>query len=74
MKWAAPVQNYVRNLIDYSNSVVGNLHVFDRIEALLAKGDNVVMLANHQTEADPGNSPRWTDNSLAGKNSSATCG
>ena len=34
--------------------MVGNLHNFDRIEQLLAKGDNVVLLANHQTEADPG--------------------
>ena len=48
------MQNYVRNLVDFRNSVVGNLHVFDRIEELLQKGDNVVMLANHQTEADPG--------------------
>jgi glycerol-3-phosphate O-acyltransferase len=47
-------QNYVRNLIDFQNSAVLNLHIFDRIEGLLAKGDNVVVLANHQTEADPG--------------------
>ena len=48
------VQNYVRNLIDFENSAALNLHNFDRIEELLAKGDNVVVLANHQTEADPG--------------------
>lgn len=48
------MQNYVRNLIDFENSAVLNLHNFDRIEELLAKGDNVVVLANHQTEADPG--------------------
>lgn len=35
---------------------MGNIHNFDRIEELLAKGDNVVVLANHQTEADPGRS------------------
>lgn len=52
------VQNYVRNLIDFENSVVGNIHNFDRIEELLAKGDNVVVLANHQTEADPGKSTK----------------
>lgn len=46
-------QNYVRNLIDFKRSYVGNLHNFDKIEQLLAKGDNVVVLANHQTEADP---------------------
>jgi len=48
------VQNYVRNLIDFENSAVLNLHNFDRMEELLAQGDNVVVLANHQTEADPG--------------------
>lgn len=48
------LQNYVRNLIDFENSVVGNLQNFDKIEQLLARGDNVVVLANHQTEADPG--------------------
>ena len=44
----------MRNLIDFENSAALNLHNFDRIEELLAKGDNVVVLANHQTEADPG--------------------
>ena len=34
--------------------MVGNIQNFDKIEELLAKGDNVVVLANHQTEADPG--------------------
>lgn len=48
------MQNYVRNLIDFDNSVVGHLGNFNKIEQLLAKGDNVVLLANHQTEADPG--------------------
>lgn len=34
-------------------SVLGHTEIFDKIEAQLAAGDNVVMLANHQTEADP---------------------
>jgi len=44
----------VRNLVDFQNSVVGHLERFDAIAAYLAAGDNVGMLANHQTEADPG--------------------
>lgn len=51
------MQNYVRNLVDFRNSVVGHLENFDRVAAYLAAGDNVVMLANHQTEADPGAHP-----------------
>lgn len=46
-------QRYVRNLIDFDNSVVGHLEIFDEIERQLSAGENVVMLANHQTEADP---------------------
>lgn len=48
------MQNYVRWLINFKRSVVGNLHTFDEIEAALGRGENVVLLANHQTEADPG--------------------
>ena len=46
-------QAYVRNLVDYSTSLVGHIERFDRIERQLAAGENVVLLANHQTEADP---------------------
>lgn len=46
-------QNYVRWLINFKQSVVGNLHHFDNIESALSRGENVVMIANHQTEADP---------------------
>jgi len=46
-------QNYVRNLVDFDKSAIGNLDRFERVEAQLAAGDNVVLLANHQTEADP---------------------
>ena len=54
---APRLQNYVRNLVDFQNSVVGHLENFDRVAAYLAAGDNVVILANHQTEADPGAHP-----------------
>lgn len=48
------LQNYVRNLIDFDISVVGHLENFDMIQQYLDQGDNVVCVANHQTEADPG--------------------
>lgn len=32
---------------------MGNLHLFDELEAHLRAGHNVVLLSNHQTEADP---------------------
>ncbi|KAI8466897.1 MAG: glycerol-3-phosphate acyltransferase [Monoraphidium minutum] len=47
-------QRYVGSLIDFGASALGNAAVFDEIEARLAAGHNVVLLANHQTEADPG--------------------
>ena len=52
------MQNYVRNLVNFNISVVGHLDNFDKMQAYLAQGDNVVCLANHQTEADPGSRPR----------------
>ena len=48
------LQNYVRNLVNFDISVVGHLDNFDRMQSYLDQGDNVVCLANHQTEADPG--------------------
>ena len=51
------LQNYVRNLVNFDISVVGHLDNFDRMQAYLDQGDNVVCLANHQTEADPGDAP-----------------
>lgn len=47
-------QNYVRTLINFDKSVVGHLERFEKIQEQLDAGDNVVLLANHQTEADPG--------------------
>ncbi|XP_022967260.1 glycerol-3-phosphate acyltransferase, chloroplastic-like [Cucurbita maxima] len=46
-------QNYVRPLIDFENSFVGNPFLFKDIEEKLHQGHNVVLISNHQTEADP---------------------
>ncbi|KAI5083401.1 hypothetical protein GOP47_0003144 [Adiantum capillus-veneris] len=46
-------QNYIRPLLDFRNSYLGNVSVFDEIEGRLKQGENVVLLTNHQTEADP---------------------
>merc|ERR1711907_43905 len=44
---------FMEPMLDPNDSVLlGSERVKD-IEALLAKGDNVVLLSNHQTEADP---------------------
>lgn len=47
-------QRYVGTLTDMDNSVLGHRDRWDRVSALLAQGHSVVLLANHQTEADPG--------------------
>ena len=52
------LQNYVRNLVNFDISVVGHLDNFDKMQSYLDQGDNVVCLANHQTEADPGTDHR----------------
>ena len=44
----------MRNLVNFDISVVGHVDNFDKAAEYLARGDNVIMLANHQTEADPG--------------------
>uniref|UniRef100_A0A0D9XMX1 Glycerol-3-phosphate acyltransferase, chloroplastic n=1 Tax=Leersia perrieri TaxID=77586 RepID=A0A0D9XMX1_9ORYZ len=46
-------QNYIRPLVDYRNSYVGNISIFQDIEQKLRQGHNVVLMSNHQTEADP---------------------
>jgi glycerol-3-phosphate O-acyltransferase len=43
-------QRYIRGLIDFSTSMLGNEAGFEEIEQQLKNGDNVVLLANHQTE------------------------
>lgn len=47
-------QRYVSSLIDFNNSFVGHAERWNKIAEQLAAGENVVLLANHQTEADPG--------------------
>jgi len=47
-------QRYVASLTDFANSVLGHRERWDQAAAQLAAGENVVLLANHQTEADPG--------------------
>ncbi|KAJ8754403.1 hypothetical protein K2173_002854 [Erythroxylum novogranatense] len=46
-------QNYIRPLIDFKNSFVGNISIFKEIEEKLQQGHNIVLISNHQTEADP---------------------
>lgn len=46
-------QNYVRPLINFKESFVSNLDLLDQIQANLDEDHNVVLLTNHQTEADP---------------------
>ncbi|KAK2970119.1 hypothetical protein RJ640_017776 [Escallonia rubra] len=47
------VQNYIRPLIDFRNSYVGNISRFHEMEQKLQQGHNIVLISNHQTEADP---------------------
>lgn len=46
-------QRYVRGLVDFNKSLLGHAELFEQIRQQLEAGHNVVMLANHQTEADP---------------------
>lgn len=46
-------QNYIRPLIDFRNSFVGNISIFNEIDEKLRLGHNIVLISNHQTEADP---------------------
>lgn len=46
-------QNYIRPLIDFRNSYVGNLALFDEMDKQLKQGHNIVLFSNHQSEADP---------------------
>lgn len=42
-----------RPLIDFEQSQIYNALQLDKISAQVAKGENVILLANHQTEPDP---------------------
>eukprot|EP00249_Psilotum_nudum_P010659 c22685_g1_i1 orf=266-1843(+) len=46
-------QNYIRPLVDFRNSYLGNLCQFAEIERQLKENHNVILFSNHQTEADP---------------------
>ncbi|WMV43336.1 hypothetical protein MTR67_036721 [Solanum verrucosum] len=46
-------QNYIRQLVDFRSSYVGNISVFGEMAEKLKQGDNVVLMSNHQSEADP---------------------
>ena len=45
--------DFIRPLIDFSKSSVLGLDTLDTIEQQIAQGDNVIFLANHQSETDP---------------------
>eukprot|EP00879_Flechtneria_rotunda_P024305 GHRR01025760.1.p1 GENE.GHRR01025760.1~~GHRR01025760.1.p1 ORF type:complete len:277 (+),score=61.31 GHRR01025760.1:368-1198(+) len=47
-------QRYVCSLINFENSFLGHQQRWDTIAQQLADRHNVVLFANHQTEADPG--------------------
>ncbi|KAL9992758.1 putative glycerol-3-phosphate 1-O-acyltransferase [Helianthus debilis subsp. tardiflorus] len=47
------VQNYIRPLINFRESYVGNVSLFHEMEEQLKKGENVILISNHQSEADP---------------------
>ncbi|QDZ18925.1 glycerol-3-phosphate acyltransferase [Chloropicon primus] len=47
-------QEYVRCMTDFNNSYIGHVERFEEIQAKLKAGENVILLANHQSEADPG--------------------
>ncbi|KAI9111747.1 hypothetical protein K1719_017437 [Acacia pycnantha] len=46
-------QNYIRPLIDFRNSYIGNVSLFCEMEEKLKQGHNIILMSNHQTEADP---------------------
>ncbi|XP_043695539.1 glycerol-3-phosphate acyltransferase ATS12, chloroplastic isoform X2 [Telopea speciosissima] len=46
-------QKYIRPLIDFRRSYIGNISVFYDMEEKLKQGHNVILISNHQTEADP---------------------
>ncbi|XP_058085693.1 glycerol-3-phosphate acyltransferase ATS12, chloroplastic-like [Magnolia sinica] len=46
-------QSYIRPLIDFRKSYVGNIALFSDMEEKLQQGHNIVLISNHQSEADP---------------------
>jgi glycerol-3-phosphate O-acyltransferase len=47
-------QIYCYCMIDFSNSYIGHYERFQEMDRKLKNGENVILLANHQSEADPG--------------------
>lgn len=45
-------QEYVKPLVDFDSSYVRNLEYWEEVSKSLRAGENVVLFANHQTEAD----------------------
>jgi len=45
--------DFIRPLIDLNHSKALNLSIATEIEGILEAGENVILLANHQTEVDP---------------------
>lgn len=45
--------DFIRPFIDFAHSKIFGLDFFQTIQAQLNKGENVILLANHQTEPDP---------------------
>jgi hypothetical protein len=58
--------DYVGTLIDYERSVLGNKAAWDQVQAQVQAGENVVLLANHQSEADAAFIPLLTMDSHPG--------
>jgi len=58
--------DYVGSMIDYTRSVMGNAHLWDDIQRQVDAGENVVFLANHQSEADAAFIPLLTMKSHPG--------
>ncbi|KAG6399184.1 hypothetical protein SASPL_140660 [Salvia splendens] len=46
-------QKYIRPLLDFRNSFLGNNSIVNEIEKKLEQGENVILMSNHQTEGDP---------------------
>jgi len=45
-------QEYVKPLVNFEESYVRNMHYWNEVSDAIDAGENVVLLANHQTEAD----------------------
>ncbi|KAK4493217.1 hypothetical protein RD792_017913, partial [Penstemon davidsonii] len=46
-------QKYIRALVDFRSSFLGNMSIFNEMEKKLHQGENIILVSNHQSEADP---------------------